>query len=92
MVCKCFGDRPDGVAVCPIVVVPVPVARIEVEIVTVVAIVGRGGPIVTVAPYVVERTTAVVTITGGGEKVAFCLNGSRDGVLPNRKPSQYVVL
>jgi len=79
-VCKCFSDRPNGEAVRPIVVVPVPVARIEVEIVTVVAAVGRCRPVETVAPNVVERTTAVVTIAGGGENVAFWLNGSRDGL------------
>ena len=79
-VCKCFSDRPDGEAVGAIVVVPVPVARIEVEIVTVVAAVGRSGPIVTVGTNIVERTTAVVAIARGGENVAFCLNGSRDGL------------
>ena len=79
-VCKCFGDGTDGEAVSPIVVVPVPVARIEVEIVTVVAAVGRRGPIVAVAANIVETATAVVAITGGGETVAFLLNGSWDGL------------
>ena len=75
--CKCFGDRPDGEAVGAIVVVPVPVARIQVEIVTVVAAVGRCRPIVAVGTNIVESTTAVVTQAGGGENVAFWLNGSR---------------
>ncbi len=69
--CKCFSDGPHGEAVSPIVVVPVPVARIEVQIVTVVGAVGRRGPIVAVAANIVERTTAVVAITGRGESVVF---------------------
>ena len=68
--CKCFSDGPHGEAVSPIVVVPVPVARIEVQIVTVVGA-GRRGPIVALAANIVERTTAVVAITGRGESVVF---------------------
>ena len=79
MACKCFGDRPDGETVRTIVVVPVPIARIEVEVTSVVGIatVARSGPIVTVATNIAEGTTAVVTLARGGEKVAFCLNGSQ---------------
>jgi len=70
-VCKCFSDGPHGEAVGAIVVVPVPVARIEVQIATVVAAVGRGRPTVTVGTNIVECATAVVTIARGGENVAF---------------------
>ena len=62
---KFFNDGPDGVTVRPIVVVPVPVARIEVQVSTVSRTVGRCGPIVTVRPNVGCSTRAVVTTTGG---------------------------
>ena len=78
--CKCFSDGPHGEAVSPIVVAPVPVARTEAQKVTAVGAVGRRGPIVAVAANIVETATAVVAITGGGETVAFLLNGSWDGL------------
>ncbi len=61
-------DRPDGEAECPNVVAPIPVARIEVETVSIAAIEVRVGPIVTVAPYVVERAITEAMTTGGGEE------------------------
>lgn len=71
--CKCFGDRPDGEPVRPIVVVPVPVARIEVEITSVVGVaaVGRRRPVVTVAANIAQTAIAVVTIARSGEMWPF---------------------
>ena len=63
-------NRPDLETVSPIVVVPVPADRIEVEAVTVVVAVGRSGPVVTVGPDIVERSIIDATKAGYGEKDA----------------------
>ena len=63
----------DGKAVGATVVVPVPVARIEAEIVTAVAAVGRSGPTATVGTNSAERATAVAAIARGGEINIRCI-------------------
>jgi len=62
------ADWPHGKPVVAVVVVPVLVARIEVEVVRVVRVilVARGRPIVAVRPCVVERRT--VAVAGGRQE------------------------
>ena len=64
-------DGTHGEAVSPIVVVPVPIAGIEVQVTTVGSAVGRGRPIVAVRSNVAQGTRTVVTITGSRKWSGF---------------------
>lgn len=69
-----FSDRPNGEATIPIALATDPGARIEEENMTVVATVGRRGPIVAVAANIVEIETAAIGIgTGRGEEYCTAL-------------------
>ena len=54
--CRNCRDGTHGEAVSPIVVVPVPIAGIEVQVTTVVGAVGRGRPIVAVRTHIAQGT------------------------------------
>jgi hypothetical protein len=74
-----FCYTTNGLPVCPVVVVPVGVAAVEVQVVGVaaVALVGSTAPVVAVVGLIVERAVVVVAVTGSREENRydkdFCL-------------------
>ena len=58
-----FRHRAHGATVGTAAVVPVPIARIEVQAMAVIAIVRRSGPAVTAGANIAHRTARISTVT-----------------------------
>ena len=65
--CNC-RHRAHGVTVGTVVVIPVEIARIEVQVMSVIAAIRRSGPAVTVRTTIVQLTITVIAVAGRRKK------------------------